>query len=244
MKRMWSALAPLAAGCLALGVALGLSSQAAAQAPGQQAPRVILAPPSAPTALQLAPPERAVTLRTPPDVRFTPPTPAEAERARKTAMLRAAGLNAPVGALGASFWLTPQSPYLNPTTFVQVADEYPMAPDYTITPQFPFGRIPIVVSPRTGAWWAGLTFPAGPFQYVLVECTVGGVSEYGVQYRMFEVGGDGITFLRIYRQPGAGKLSFVLPPAASGRHGPIIWGVGTRGRWDFGGCEITPVNPF
>jgi hypothetical protein len=241
MKRMVSALGTLAAACLALGAAAGLSTEASAQAPGLQPPRTILAPPSA---LQLAPPERAVKLRAPPGVRFTPPTPAEAERSRKAAVLRAAGLNAPVSALGASFWLTPQNPYLNPTTYIQVADETTRPPDYTVTPQFPFGRIPITVSPRTGAWWAGLFFPAAPFQYVLVECIVGGAVEYGVQYRLSEVGGRAETTLRIYRVPGAGKLSFVLPPAASGPQFLVMWGVGERGRWDFGGCEMTPVNPF
>lgn len=243
MKRLWSVLCPLAGVCLALVMGSGLFPSATAQAPANQAPRGVVTPPSGPP-LQLVAPERAVTLRTPPGVRFSPPTPAEAERARKTAVLRAAGLNAPVSALGASFWLTPQNPYQDPSTYIQIADEYPLAPDYSVTPQFPFGSIRIVVSPRAGAWWVGLRFRAAAFQYVLVECTVGGVEEYGVQYRILDAGSDATGSLRLYRRPGAGKLSFVLPPAASGRHDPIIWGVGTRGRWDFGGCEMTPVNPF
>lgn len=236
MKSVCDGLARLGLSLMVLGPGFLINSTAIAQVPERQAPRA--------GGHQLAPPQQAVPLRPPPaGVRFSPPTPDENERTRKAGVVRDFGLSVPTRALGASIWLTPQNPYENASTFIHVADERQHAPDYAVTTGFPHGRLPVTVSPQVGRWWVGLRFTGTPFQYHLVECTVGGVNEYRARYLFVDPSNGRGANLEVVQRPGTGKAAFLLPPQVHHRSLLTIWGVAESGTWDFGGCEITPINP-
>lgn len=178
---------------------------------------------------------RTQPLRNPTGVRFTPPPPTDSATAAKIAVLRALGVNLPPAAFGPSIWLTPQRPFIDANTNLQILSYGTSVPRYESTPELPFGSMTVIGSPRSGGYPLVLNVAAVPSRYYLFQCIVSGFTEYGYSFTPMRERSS---------QAANGRVNYVIEPALDANRGIRLWGIGAESdRWTFGGCEITPFSP-
>lgn len=209
-----------------------------------------------------------VTYQLPRDVQITPeqtipgivptprvflPTEAEREVARKVALVRTFGLLiTDAAALQPSFWLTPRQPWVSSGAGLTISNEFQTTPTYAATAAMPHGFITMAANPPRATVLDVLPFSAGtplntvnlidvpsdPRDWLLVECIVSGAQRYnlveGPSPGRSTATGDRVA--AVFRPSTAAQRRFVLDGYIR-RENPE-----DHTRWQFGGCEITPVR--
>lgn len=239
---------PSVAGCSALARSVGAirifgrdggaqldAAQLAACNASASPARAVATPPVTGTRPAAGDALRSQPLRNQAGVRFTPPPPTDSATAAKIAIVRELGVSLRPAAFGPSIWLTPQRPYVDATTNLQVLDYGTSLPRFESTADLPFGYMTIIGSPRSGGYPLVFHVAATPSRYHLFQCIVSGFTEYGYMSASLRERSSSVS---------NGRVNFVIEPALDPNRRFYLWGIGAESdHWTFGGCEITPFSP-
>jgi len=183
-----------------------------------------------------------------PPTRMLPkPPPLSATARRKLTTLREWGLRASTSALGTPILLSPQQPYLSTGGELRTRSGQALRVSYESTDTMPYGTIQLV----SGRSFVVLNdVPATPKDWLLVECYVHGgrdsVYTFAGNYPRpsADLQPSIATALHSLREPSSGNIVSAVfePNTASKRYFALSVEGPSDNPWDFGGCEITPVN--
>jgi hypothetical protein len=221
-------------------VAVGIGSSVAAFAETKAPP---FKPPTGP----------ALVMKTPPGVTTLPPGLAgqalDLEKLRKLSIIHKWGLNAGVGSIQPSVWLTPQHPYLDAQTNL-ATQSTGFTPTTTLTASAaaPYGTIWMPVPPVGDRFSVYLNVAGGSTsRWDLVECIAIDNGSYLITafYPSGAVGEEdtGSTYVARFVQASGGRFSALFEPTRNPVRKFLVGAANPAHEFTFAGCEITPVTP-